>query len=257
MKKILLAVSLFVFTLLMTPLVIKATTTSSMYGFTYTTDGFISLGDGWDTYLSMPVVDINNYTLGVATTFIGRYQVDPEVLEIDNGMYVTMVKVIMTPYEYPSVNIYGFSDDLIIESNIDDYPDPVGNELANYSPTTTATSTTYNVGFTAGTINTVSASGVFRAGDLYIHNQSSTPTQHYGTYFNYDLVYGSWCVKTYFREETAQYSLFVVETPENEEFSNELIIYARFNMGSSSTYFTCVNSLNYAVEWAHYYYYYY
>ena len=238
---------------LFTPIAVNATTTTEMYGFEYSTDGFIAIEDNWNTYLSMPVIDINNYTLGVVTTFTGRYQVDPNLLEIDNGMFVTMVKVIMTPYKYPSNNVYGYSDDLIIESDVDDYPTSKGNELANYSPVATATSTTYNIGFSAGKNTSISATGEFRATDLNIYNRSNTPQQHYGTEYDYNIRTGVWCVKTYFTTETSQFSLFVVETPEGEDFNNELVIYARFAAATSSNYFTCVsNNLNYAVDWAYY-----
>ena len=71
MKKKFTLVLLVITVCLFTPTAVNATTTTEMYGFEYSTDGFIAIEDNWNTYLSMPVIDINNYTLGVVTTFIG------------------------------------------------------------------------------------------------------------------------------------------------------------------------------------------
>ncbi len=242
MKKIIIAAFIFIFmTVTFARVDTKASSFSTQYGFTYNTDIYQNVG--WQTNKTN-YSKMSGRTIGATTTTAGYYRINAQYNEnpaID--LYTVMARYTMTPmktevYKCGLFNMFscqdhGYSNKLIVKSQLDYYTSGANNYLAYYSPTTMYNSTTYKVGggieysqkdgFGGG----VNVEATFRSDDMKIKNLTQSPLRLYGTEFNYNM--RSFVIKESFYTETYNYSMYIIENPVSQTaFSNRLEVIGEF-----------------------------
>jgi hypothetical protein len=233
MKKILCIIALLLLAMTLSNISVMADQ-AEVYGFDIEDDGLISLTNGWTTFQTEEVCtyyDGVSYIIGYTTTFVGRYQIDPNELTSGLDTFIVMVRAISegndTDIPGSSHYIFGLTDDVIIESDIDSYPYSIGNNLASYTPVTVPSSTSYTVGFVIGTSIGITASATFKINDIDIYNHSSTANKHFGVEYDYNLE-RLWFDKTTFRSEMDNFAIYIIEVPDGYSFHNRTHIYSRY-----------------------------
>ncbi|MFA7076339.1 MAG: hypothetical protein WC152_06705 [Candidatus Izemoplasmatales bacterium] len=253
MKKLFLLVLLFISGTFLSSVVVNADYQANVYGFEIEDEGLISLSNGWTTFQTEEVCAYHlgvTYVIGYTTTFIGRYQIDPDELTSGLDTFVVMVRVISegNDTDIPGSNryIFGLTDDVIIESDIDSYPYPIENNLASYSPNTVPTSSSYTLGFILGTSISITASETFNVNDIDVINHSSTANRHFGVEYDYNLE--RWFFdKTTFRSETDNFAIYIIEVPDGYLFHNKTHIYSRYSFKEDTVmnYWDSINNSDY------------
>ena len=220
---------------------VQASRFSSMYGFTFATDIYENVG--WETnHTSFSRYD--GRSIGSTTTTAGYFRIKPEYNENPSkDYYVVMGRYTMTPlktsvykcglFNWFNCQDFGFSDKLVVSSQLDYYASGVDNYLVYYSPTTMYNEQKYTVGgglsfsqkdgFGIG----VYAEAEFLVKDMEITNISRSSLRYYGTEFNYNM--RNFVVKDSFYTETYNYSMYIVENPASRSFfSNRLLVEGTF-----------------------------
>ena len=254
MKKVFVVVLMTLVLLFAPKFEVEAGTLVNEHGFSVIEDTLTELSGSWTTLSVGEVLSNNyygvNYIIGYTTTYIGRYKIDPSSISSDLRTYVIMVKVytegVTTDIPGCSTYIFGLTDDLIIESNVDVYPSSIGNNISSLQPSPETTNSSTSMTLITLTDVYVHSSMSFPSNDIYVYNQTNTANKHFGIDFDYNLE-RTWFSKTTYRDTFTNYAFYVVEIPDGYSFKNKTHIYSRYAFKEDTVlnYFDSINNTDY------------
>ena len=215
---------------------VNADTNAPLYGFQMDDSKFYDLG--WVKKQEQNFYH-DDKKIGVLTTYTGVYKSFTQTSDGHN-VYCVLVKQIMSPCVTNSV--YGFSDDSIASCQVNQYRNSF--TLANYSPQTQSTSSSYTASLSIGNGISFSATATVNVPHIQdFYNTSNTSTNYFCFECDYYIATNAFCNKSYIKQETSQFCMFFIEDFNNApSFRVDVVSYGRFAYASSCNFFTCVRN---------------